>query len=201
MGVAAPQSNTVVRDLGGSSQYESSQTNSNNSEEESKVASVEYVTSSIRRRGNRNKALLIREQRERLKQRRTNAYKRCDKVNSKNVPKEWVQDRSRTMVIIGTDAVSLYPSLEKQESADEVAVAVQESNLKWEGVSWKEATRFLVLGRDETWCRKSSLWRVLPKRRYKHGVRPGLTGVGPLGAEPEDEVQWEFKPELRLTGE
>ena len=184
VGVAGPQSNTVVNGL-----------------EESRVANVEYVTSSVRRRGNRNKALLIREQRERLKQRRTNAYKRCDKVNSRDVPKEWIQDRSRTMVIIGTDAVSLYPSLEKQESADEVAVAVQESNLKWEGVSWKEATRFLVLGRDETWCRKSSLWRVLPKRRFKHGVRPGLTGVGPMGAEPDDEVQWEFRPEVRLTEE
>ena len=62
----------------------------------------------MRRRGNRNKALLIREKREQLKQKRTNAYKRCDKVNSKDVPKEWVQDRGRTMVVIGTDAVSLY---------------------------------------------------------------------------------------------
>ena len=103
------------------------------------------------------------------------------------------------MVIIGTDAVSLYPSMEKQESADEVAAAVEESSLKWEGVSWKEATRFLVLGRDEAWCRRSSLWRSLPRRRYKHGVRPGLTGVGPMGAEAEDELQWECKPELRLT--
>ena len=111
------------------------------------------------------------------------------------------KDRSRVMVIIGTDAVSLYPSMEKQEAADEVAAAVEESSLKWDGVNWKEATRFLVLGRDETWCRKSSLWRVLPRRRYKHGVRPGLTGAGPLGAEPEDEIQWEFKPDLRLTSD
>ena len=38
------------------------------------------------------------------------------------------------MVIIGTDAVSLYPSLTKQESADEVAETVMESSLKWEGM-------------------------------------------------------------------
>ena len=41
------------------------------------------------------------------------------------------------MVIIGTDAVSLYPSMTKPESADEVAEAVLESSLKWEGVNWK----------------------------------------------------------------
>ena len=91
------------------------------------------------------------------------------------------------MVIIGSDAVSLYPSLTKQESADDVAMAVLESDIKWEGVNWKEATRFLVLGLDETWCRSSKLWRVPPRRRYKHGTRPGLTGAGPLGAEVDDE--------------
>jgi hypothetical protein len=112
---------------------------------------VEFITTSMLRRGNRNKAMLIREKREKLKQRRTNAYKRCDRVSSDEVPSEWVQDRSKNMVIIGTDAVSLYPSMEKREAADEVAEAVRESNLKWEGVNWKEATRFLVLGRDEAW--------------------------------------------------
>ena len=99
-------------------------------------------------------------------------------MNSKEVSKEWVQDRSQVMVIIGSDAVSLYPSLTKQEPADEVAEAVTASSLKWEGVNWKEATRFLVLGRDEAWCSSSKLWRVLPRRRHKHGCRPGLTGVG-----------------------
>ena len=83
-------------------------------------------------------------------------------MNSKDVDKKWVQDRKHKMVIIGSDAVSLYPSKTKQESADEVAKAVLESDIKFEGVNWKEATRFL--GRDETWCRSSKLWRVLPRR-------------------------------------
>ena len=61
-------------------------------------------------------------------------------MNSKEVSKEWVQDRSQTMVIIGSDAVSLYRSMTNQEAADEVAEAVMESNLKWKGVNWKEAT-------------------------------------------------------------
>ena len=56
------------------------------------------------------------------------------------------------------------------ESADEVAEAVMESSLEWEGMNWKEATRFLALGRDEPWCRSSKLWRVLPRRNYKKGT-------------------------------
>ena len=112
---------------------------------------------------------------------------------------EWVQDKSRVMVIIGSDTVSLYPSLTKEESANEVAEAVLESNIKWDGVNWKEAVRFLVLGRDEAWCRSSGLGRVLPWRKHKNGTRPGLTGVGPMGAAEDDENQWEFKRDLELT--
>ena len=56
-----------------------------------------------------------------------------------------------------------------------------------------------MLGRDEAWCRSSGLTRVLPWRKSKHGVRPDLTGVGPLGAESNDEKRWEFKRDLKLT--
>ena len=70
--------------------------------------------------------------------------------------------------------------------SDEVAQAIMESDLKWEGVNWKEAVRFLVLGRDEAWCRSSKLRRVIPWRRSTKGTRPGLKGVGPLGADSND---------------
>ena len=137
--------------------------------------------------------MLLKERRERLKDKRTNRFRRCDKVSSKQVGQEWVQDRSRPMVVIGSDAVSLF-----QESVDEVAQAIMESDLKWEGVNWKEAVRFPVLGRDEPWCRSSKLRRVLPWRRSKKGTRNGLTGVGPLGADANDEKQWKFPP-VELT--
>ena len=138
-------------------------------------------------KGKRNLSLLLREKREQLRQKRTNKFKRCDRVSSKDVSQEWVQDKSKVMVVIGSDAVSLYPSMTKQESANEVADAVMESSLKWEGVNWKEATRYLALGRDEAWCRSSDLYRVLPWRKHKQGSRPGLTGVGPMGAGSDDE--------------
>ena len=104
---------------------------------------------------------------------------------------ERVQNKSKVMVIIGSDTVNLYPSLTKEKSADKVAEDVLESNIRWKGLNWKETVRLLVLvlGKDESWCRSSGLTRVLPWRRHKHGTRPGLTGLGPMGAEKDDEKQ------------
>ena len=96
-------------------------------------------------------------------------------------------------------ALSLYPSMTKTESASKVAETVLESELKWEGVDWKEAVRFIVIGRYEAWCRSSKLSRVFPQRRYRKGTRPGFSGTGPLGAEAGDKKQWEFGPSPALT--
>ena len=78
--------------------------------------------------------------------------------------------------------------------------------MKWPRQLWRvtlsgkvsTGKRFLVLGRDEPWCRSSKLRRLLPWRRSKKGTRPGLTGVGPLGPDTNDEKQWKF-PSVELT--
>mgnify|MGYP001336309005 CR=1 FL=1 len=88
------------------------------------------------------------------------------------------------MVIIGSDAVSLYPNLTKQESADEVAEAAMATDVEWKGVNWKEALRFLVLGRNEAWCRSSKLWKVLSRRKNKKEEKQGKKET-----ECEDEKQ------------
>ena len=95
----------------------------------------EYITTSVNRRGDRNRlSLLLREKREQLRQKRTNRFRQCDRVSSKSVSQEWIQDRSKTMVIIGSDAVALFPSMTKLESSYEVTRAAMETDLRWEGV-------------------------------------------------------------------
>ena len=69
----------------------------------------------------------------------------------------------------------------------------------WQGLNWKEACRLLACTHSEKWCENSKLKRVLPSRRYKKGTRPGVTGKGPLGPDSNDEIQWVFKPNIRLT--
>ena len=110
----------------------------------------------------------------------------------------WIHDKSNKMVIIGSDCVSLYPNLTKQITADEVACEVMETDIKWRDVNWKECVRYLVLGRPKEWRQMSGLTRVLPHRRFKRGSKPGMTGLGPLGAAVGDEVQWVF-PKVELT--
>ena len=58
------------------------------------LSQVQYVTTSVAQRGNRNHALLLRDRRAALKERRTSGYARCKKVNSKEVSNNLVQDRT-----------------------------------------------------------------------------------------------------------
>ena len=64
--------------------------------------------------------------------------------------------------------------------------------MKWADINYKEAVRYLVLGRPKEWCSRSGLRRVLPHRRHKKGVKPGVTGQGPAGPSTNDDIQWVF---------
>ena len=108
-------------------------------------------------------------------------------VSSMDVPNDLVQDRSKKLVIIGTDVKSLYPNLTWASAGEEVFQAVLNSDIEWEGCNWKEGVRYLALCRGYKWCKSSSLKRVLPNRRFAHGSWPGVTGAGPLGPHSDDE--------------
>ena len=63
-----------------------------------------------------------------------------------------------------------------------------------------EGCRYIALNWDGDKCRTSSLRRILPVRRARTGVRPGLRGAGPLGPEVHDQEQWKF-PDVVITEE
>ena len=104
------------------------------------------------------------------------------------------------MVIIGSDVEALYPSLEGQRVAMIVYEAILRSKVKWQKIDYMEATRYIALNWTAEQCRSSKLRRVLPTRRGKTGVRPGLRGEGPMGKERGDQEQWRFPP-VKLTEE
>ena len=66
-------------------------------------------------------------------------------MNSSEVPNSVVQDRSIPMVIIGADVVSLYPNLRWEPAGEQVYKAIMESDIKYEGLNYKEGVRFLAL--------------------------------------------------------
>ena len=102
-------------------------------------------------------------------------------MRSCEVPSSLIQDKSIPMVIIGTDVVSLYPNLRWEPAGQQIYQAIMESDIKFEGLNYKEGVRYLALVRGYDWCRANKLRRVMPERRFAKGSWPGITGAGPLG--------------------
>ena len=104
------------------------------------------------------------------------------------------------MIILGSDVVSLYPSLDIREVGLRVKEAVLNSTVKWEGVDYLEAVRYIALNWTEDQCRSSNLLRVLPWRRKKQGSRPGICGAGSRGPETGNTDTDIPKPGAQIGG-
>ena len=117
--------------------------------------------------------------------------------DGREVLHEDLQHQGVPMVLIGTDVINLYPSLDIERVVEDVQQAILDSNITWREIDYLEAARYVALNWPEDKCRSSGLWRVLPKRRHKGGTRPGLRGVGPQGGGRGDQEQWIF-PRVRL---
>ena len=113
-------------------------------------------------------------------------------ISSEALP-EHLQDYEANMVLIGSDVVNLFPSLEVEAVVNEMREAVMKSNMQWEEIDYREGVRYLALNWDLETCRKSKLRRILPVRRGKTGTRPGIKGAGPRGKLKGDQEQWIFK--------
>ena len=120
--------------------------------------------------------------------------------SSGEVLPEDIQDQTTPMVVIGTDVVNLYPSLDITKVVEVVKEAILDIGISFDEVDYLEASRYVALNWSEAECQKSGLRRVLPRRRYRTGTRPGLTGEGPLGYQRGDQEQWIF-PSVTLTQE
>ena len=104
------------------------------------------------------------------------------------------QHEVKKVAVTGADAVGLYPNLIGRHSARLVKEAFLKGNLKLDGIDYKEAARYVVMGYDQFEIRNMGLERNVPKRIYNMGPKPGVTGKDPLGKEKEgeEEVQWAF---------
>ena len=112
-------------------------------------------------------------------------------THAKDVPPEMVQD-DMELVVIGADVVSLYPSMTDIEVANLCYEAVMKSSIKFSNINYRKARLYIATNMNKTDQRLSPLWRVLPRRTSKGGVRPGVT------ASPDQEENWYF-PEVELT--
>ena len=95
-------------------------------------------------------------------------------------------------VIIGADAKCLYPSLLGKHTGRIVREAAIKTDLKTEGINYKEMARYVAMEAEEFDVNALKLGRIIPKRRYRKGCKPGVTGVEPMGKESDDEIKWVF---------
>ena len=113
-------------------------------------------------------------------------------LTSDEVDNKFVQDKGSNIQIVGSDVEALYPSLRAQEVAEIVYKAVLETKIKFHGVNWMEACKYIALTSTAQECRIGPLRRVLPRRRCVPGSRPGITGEDPMSKDMGDQEQWSF---------
>ena len=95
-------------------------------------------------------------------------------------------------MIVGADAVQMYPSLEAMASGRAAKRVTLESKMRIDGVNYREASRYLAMELGDAERAMSGLRRVLPVRRYRKGTKPGVTGPVAVGPSVDDDSQWIF---------
>ena len=86
------------------------------------------------------------------------------KYSSKDTLPEDVQDKTKPMVVVGTDVVKLYPTLDIQKVVGVVMEAMVDTEIIWEEIDYLEAACYVALNWTEEECQRSGLRRVLPRR-------------------------------------
>ena len=83
-------------------------------------------------------------------------------------------------VLIGGDVVSLFPSLLAADSGRIVREATmkiaKESDLKIHGLDYREMATYVRMNMKDSEIKVRKLDKIVPRRKYKHGPQPGMTG-------------------------
>ena len=127
----------------------------------------------------------------------------ADVVTGGDTEKNKFQGEVGSEVVVGLDAVGLYPSISKKLAMKVCREAAEKSDVKVRDMNLLEATRFLALTLTKAEIRKGGLTKVLPKRRKIPGKRTGTLGLtteNSFSATPNDMTQWVW-PNRKLTQE
>ena len=79
-------------------------------------------------------------------------------------------------MVIGNDVVGLFPNITSTRTGRVVRYKVQESTLKFEGMSFKQVTLYVYLNQEKTGD-LDELRQYFPWRRKVGGTAPGMNNV------------------------
>ena len=104
------------------------------------------------------------------------------------------------LVLIGADVVQLFPSLEANHSSKLVNKSLLETKVQFDGINYVEVATYLAMELTEWQARSSKIHHLLPKRRFKKGQKPKITGINAMAAEPKNTDYWIY-PKRQFTPE
>ena len=87
-------------------------------------------------------------------------------MRSRETDKENVQDKSKPMVIVGSDVEALYPSLDDISVVNTAYQAVMDTELQFSNINYKDGVKYIVSNlteQEEDWLktrhdRRGSSW-------------------------------------------
>ena len=106
-------------------------------------------------------------------------------VHAKDVDNAKVQDHQE-VVVVGADVEALCPNLVDIEIANITYDTIMKSKINFRNINYRKALLYLAINMNKTDQRTSALWRVLPRRTSRGGVRPGVT------SSPDNKEHWYF---------
>ena len=97
--------------------------------------------------------------------------------------------KNTKITVASQDVEALYPALNIEESARICAERVQNSTLEFDGVDYVWALKYIAMNITKEEAPRNKLWRLLPVRRSKKGIRPGINSM----EEEEKHTKWVFR--------
>ena len=95
--------------------------------------------------------------------------------------------------IVGSiDVEALYPSLDIEFTVDKVCEMLYDSEVRIEGVDYKELGLYLSLTKTDAELQEMGVAPACPKRRARRGPRPNITGCGMTENREQRHSPWIF---------
>ena len=98
------------------------------------------------------------------------------------------------MVLVGMDAVALFPSMSGKETGKIVRKRIKDSSVRIEGFNWRKAAVYIRINRGK--LSKSGtereVFKFLPFRKSNRGVQPKMGSTGMKAEIGSEKIQWIF---------
>ena len=109
-----------------------------------------------------------------------------------------IEREGENVVVASEDVEGIFPNLEIMACSKICAAAVKESQVELSGVDFIWGCKYIAMSCSREEIQESELEGVVPKRKYRRGVTPGVTGKEAKskkkdGEEEEQATRWTFR--------